>query len=153
MMKRSCLLAGLLFTAACGTDLLFYQNVAGSWSGTITATENSGDRLDADLEFSLQQTDDMVTGTWEYSGTITGAGTTPTSAEGEVFGTLPVADNPIFTVWMTYDICPDDLMAFSLSFDALTERMTLVGDLDIPSSDCVVQTDYPLAVLLDRSTP
>lgn len=152
MMKRSLLLAGLMFVAACGTDLLFYQDVAGSWSGTFSSTESGGDQFDGELNFSLQQTDDMMTGTWEYSGTITGAGTVSTSAEGDVFGTLPVGDNPTFSVWLSYDLCPNDLMAFSMSFDALTERLTLTGDLEIPSSQCVVQTEYELVVPMDRST-
>lgn len=152
-MKRTSLLAALLFVAACGTDLLFYQSVAGSFSGAFASTESSGDRLDGQLDFMLSQTDDMLTGTWEVDGTITGTGTTPMMAEGDLFGTLPVGDNPTFSVWLTYDSCPNDLMAFSLSYDSNTEELTLFGDLEILSSQCGTLTDYPLLLTLDRSTP
>lgn len=153
MMKRTGLFAALLLVAACGTDLLVYQSLVGSYSGTVTSTEPSGDQLDADLDFTLSQTDNMLTGTWALDGTITGTATTATMAAGALFGTLPVGDNPTLSIWLTYDFCPNDLMAFSLSYDSDTDELMLFGDLEILSSQCGPLTEYPLLVTLDRATP
>lgn len=149
-MRRMCLFAALVFTSACGTDLLVYQSVVGSYSGTFSAMEAGGSgQYDGSMGMTLSQVDDMMTGTWEIDGTITDGGTTAVMVEGDVFGTLPVGDNPTFSVWLTYDDCPNDLMAFTMSYDSQTQELTLGGDLEILSGACVEETEYQLFVTLD----
>lgn len=149
-MRRISLLAALLVAGACGTDLLVYESVVGSYSGTFSAMEAGGSGvLDGTMDLTMSQVDDMMTGTWEVEAVITDGGATGVTFSGEVFGTLPVGPNPTFSVWLTHAECSNDLMAFTMSYDSDTGELTLGGDFEIMSAQCSAETEYQLFVEMD----
>lgn len=139
-----------LMVAGCGTEPLAYASLEGTYSGAFSTTEPGGARFDGDFELIVEQTEESLSGPFTIDGTITGWGTRSTTAQGGWSGTLPLGASPTFEADLAYDFCPHDIMTFSANYNSSSGTLTLVGDLDIPSSQCDILTSYPLTVVLTR---
>ncbi len=140
-----------LMLVGCGSDPLAYAPVAGTYSGAFVAEEPGGDEMVGTFEVTLSQTDEMVTGSFDLEATINGR--TDSSADGGLTATLPLGPNPVFDIEVAYTFCPQGIMTFTASYSSSTGTLTVVGDLDIPSSQCNVLTFYPLDIVLTPSAP
>lgn len=120
-----------------------YDNVAGSYSGTITGTTPTGATPPASitgtLTLSLTQLDDALGGTYAYTGTVTDGPTPgPFFAAGTVSGTIQPGPNPTISALFTVPCTNGSYSSgFGVTFASATRNISLTfGSIVKMSADC-----------------